>query len=416
MHRPSASFFLGCSLLAAAAFVAAGCRTAHAQAGDRTLALQHDGRSRSAIVHVPPGYTPGRPTPLVLLFHGGGGNGAQAERSYAMNAVSDREGFLVVYPNGTSSGLNLLTWNAANCCAYAYEHDVDDVGFVRALLDELEHEYTVDPRRIYATGMSNGGMMTYRLGCQLADRLAAISPVAGSLNEDVCAPVAPLPIIIFHGTADTHVPYDGGYGSASAYEHLDQPVSHAVSFWVARDACSPTPTTVTSPSGNIVADTYGGGVGGAEVVLYTVIGGGHAWPGGSAGSAMGDVPTQEISASELMWAFFARHPKIDETAVGVSVLTPNGGERIRRGRATDVAWNVESSSPLASTEVWLSSDGGATYSTKLSTIADPAARSYRWDVPSTQPKGKAYRVRVVVTTAAGSMAEDASDGNFRIKK
>jgi polyhydroxybutyrate depolymerase len=304
----------------ALAAVALGCRGVRAQTGDRTISLVVGGRTRTAIVHVPPGYVPGRPTPVVLLLHGGGGNGAQAERSYGMNPIADREGFLVVYPNGTSRGTGLLTWNAANCCAFAYENDVDDVGFISALLDELEREYAVDARRIYATGMSNGAMMTYRLGCRLANRLAAIAPVAGALNETSCEPAAPLPVIVFHGTADQHVPYDGGMGAASLYPHVDTPVSAAVSFWVQRDKCRPAPSTETSPSGRIRTDTYGGGVGGAEVVLYTVIGGGHAWPGGRAGSALGDTPTQEISASELMWAFFARHPKPDPTAPAVPVV------------------------------------------------------------------------------------------------
>jgi polyhydroxybutyrate depolymerase len=392
------------------------CGGASAQSGDRTLSLEVGGRTRSAIVHVPPSYVPGRPTAVVLVFHGGGGSGAQAERAYGMNPIADREGFLVVYPNGTSRGGNLLTWNAANCCAYAYESGVDDVAFVDALLDELEREYSVDPRRIYAAGMSNGAMLTYRLGCRLADRLAAIAPVAGALNESSCAPSAPLPAIVFHGTDDRHVPYDGGYGPASLYPHYDTPVSHAVSFWVAHNGCSPTPATETSASGSIVTDTYGGGAGGAEVVLTTIRGGGHAWPG-SIGRPGADPPTQEISASELMWAFFERHPKAGAPSpVSVRVETPNGGERVRRGRTLEIAWTVDGEGAVAGTELLLSDDGGATFGRRIAVLDDPSARRYAWTVPREVGKGRRYRVRAIVASVGGATAADESDGDFRIRK
>ncbi len=398
------------------ALLALSCRGVHAQTGDRTLTLEFAGRTRSAIVHVPPSYSANRSTPLVLLLHGGGGNGAQAERAYGMNPIADREGFLVVYPNGTSGFGNFLTWDAANCCAYAYENHVDDVGFIRALIERLEHDYAVDPRRIFATGMSNGGMMTYRLGCQLSDKLAAIAPVSGSLNDTSCTPIAPLPIIVFHGTADQHVPYYGGFGSASLYPHEDRPVSYAVDFWVTRDGCSTTPVSETSASGNIVKDAYGGGAAGSEVVLYTVVGGGHAWPG-SSGSVTGDVPTQEISASELMWAFFARHPKVaPDATMSIRVESPNGGEKLRRGRTYPISWSIEAPGAIVSQEIWLSADGGVTYPTRLATVTDPDARSYAWTVPADQTKGKRYRIRVIVTPANGVMAVDESDGNFRVKR
>jgi polyhydroxybutyrate depolymerase len=402
-------------LVLALAALAAGCRGVYARSTSRTISLDVGGRTRTCLLHVPPSYVEGRPMPLVLLLHGGGGNGAQAERAYGMDPIADREGFLVAYPNGTSRMGNLLTWNAANCCAYAYENDVDDVGFVGALLDEIERTVSVDPRRIYATGMSNGAMMTYKLGCRLSDRLAAIAPVAGSLDDESCAPSSPLSVIAFHGTADEHVPYYGGYGAASLYPHEDRPVSYAVSLWVARDACATTPVTVTSASGDVVTDTYGGGAGGAEVVLTTIRGGGHAWPG-AAGSVVGDVPTQEISASELMWAFFARHAKPDASAPpAVRVASPNGGERARRGDTIDVTWSVEGTS-AATEEVWLSADGGATYATRIATLDDPEARSFAWTVPGALAKGRHYRVRVVVTTRDGASGADESDADFRVKR
>ncbi len=395
--------------------LASGCLKSRAQTGDREITIQSGGRTRSAIVHVPASYIGDRAVPLVLLLHGGGGNGAQAERSYGMNPVADREGFIVAYPNGTSAGSNMLTWNAANCCAFAYETDVDDVAFISALLDELSRRYTVDANRIYVTGMSNGAMMTYRLGCRLADRIAAIAPVAGALNETSCVPATPLPVIVFHGTEDTNVPYEGGEGPRQIYPRVDNSVAYAVSFWVNQDGCNPTPHTVTSASGNIVTDTYSGGREGSEVVLYTIRGGGHSWPGGVPPVRPGaNAPTQEISASELMWEFFERHPK-GSTAGTVRVTSPNGGEVVRRDETLSVSWEVTSSQGVVEQEVLLSDDGGDTFPVAVATGLDPAARSVSWTVPGALATGTRYLVRVVATTDASSFA-DESDANFRIKR
>jgi polyhydroxybutyrate depolymerase len=225
-----------------------------------------------------------------------------------MSEKSDEEGFLVVYPNGTGRlDEFLLTWNAGTCCGYALEHNIDDVGFIRTLLERLEQQVRIDPSRIYVTGISNGGMMTYRLACDLADTVAAIAPVAAALNEEDCSPSRPVSVIIFHGTADEHVPYNGGIGSKARDERVDKPVRYAVSFWVNRNRCSPNP--VVEEFGSIRKETYGGGIDGTEVVLYTILGGGHAWPGGEKGYRWGDEPTKEISATDLMWEFFASHPK-----------------------------------------------------------------------------------------------------------
>jgi polyhydroxybutyrate depolymerase len=185
---------------------------------------------------------------------------------------------------------------------------VDDVGFIRALIDELVKARGIDPKRVYATGMSNGGMMTYRLGCELSDKIAAIAPVAGALNVENCAPTNPVSVIIFHGTADEHVLYNGGepIRKVDVHRRVDKPVSYALSFWVTRDGCTATPQR--SEKGNICVQIYSGGTDGAEVALYTVNGGGHAWPGGEA-YLLGAEPTREISATDLMWDFFVRHPK-----------------------------------------------------------------------------------------------------------
>ncbi len=286
---------------------AVGVRTIWGQ-GLETIRV--DGRDRTYIVHTPDSYEPATPIPLVLVLHGGGGHAENAQKMSEMNAVADREGFIVVYPNGTGRlTYRLLTWNAAdNCCGYAHDENVDDVKFIRELIEQVQQDYAIDPNRIYVTGMSNGGMMSYRLACELSDVIAAIAPVAGAFNLADCEPTHPISVIIFHGTADEHVLYEGGESLKSVDgERIDQPVSAAVDFWTAHNGCTAEPTT--TESGSIVTDTYTDCSTGAEVTLVTIEGGGHAWPGGKRGSRQGDEPTQEINASEVMWEFFAAHPR-----------------------------------------------------------------------------------------------------------
>jgi polyhydroxybutyrate depolymerase len=277
--------------------------------GDHVLSLSVGGRERTYLLHLPPTYEGTHLLPLVIVLHGGGGNAPGAVQMTGFSQKADKEGFVVVYPNGSGRlKTRLLTWNSGNCCGYALDNDVDDVGFIRALIDELVKTRSIDPKRVYATGMSNGGMMTYRLGCELSDKLAAIAPVAGALNLESCAPATPVSVIIFHGTADEHVLYNGGepIRKADVHRRVDKPVSSAVSFWATHDGCAATPQR--SEKGNIRTEIYGGGKDGSEVALYTVNGGGHAWPGGEA-YLLGAEPTREISATDLMWDFFVRHPK-----------------------------------------------------------------------------------------------------------
>src|SRR5437879_1570747 len=152
--------------------------------GDHTRFLQVDKRTRTYLVHVPPNYDPKKPTPVVLAYHGGGSNAVQMVRFCGLNETADKHGFLVVYPNGTGLLEGALTWNGGNCCGFAMQHQVDDVGFTRALLDDLGKVANVDPKRVYATGMSNGAILAYRLASELSDRIAAIAPVGGPMGTE----------------------------------------------------------------------------------------------------------------------------------------------------------------------------------------------------------------------------------------
>ena len=217
-----------------------------------------------------------------------------------MSIEADRGNFLAVYPAGTGFLSHMPTWNSGNCCAYALRNRVDDIGFFRVLIDQLEREYAIDPKRIYVTGISNGGMMAYRLGCELADKIAAIAPVEGAQNSE-CRPAVPVSLIVFHGTADRLVPFNGGstrfqIGPA----RKDNSVSNAISFWVNEDECSPRPHYEETRSAHL--STYSECKDNTGVVLYTIEGGRHAWPDTW-------ISGNQLPATELIWSFFAQHPK-----------------------------------------------------------------------------------------------------------
>jgi len=269
-------------------------------AGTESQTLRFGGRTRTYLVHPPRGYDGKTPLPLVLVLHGALQGAAGVERMSGMSAKADKERFLVAYPNGTSRSGLAPTWNAGACCGYAQINNVDDVGFLRALIDRLEHDYRVDPKRIFATGISNGGMMSYRLACEMADRVAAIAPVEGAQDID-CRPSEPASVLIFHGTADLLVPYKGGSTPFQiGPKRADTPVSSTVAFWVKQDGCSTPPTH--EETRQLRLDSYSGCKDGAGVTLYTIRGGHHMWPGTPL--SLNDIP-----AADIMWSFFAAHPK-----------------------------------------------------------------------------------------------------------
>lgn len=276
--------------------------------GDSNQSIVIAGHERDFIAHLPPVITANQKLPLIIVLHGGGGNANNAAQMTGMSDAADSTGFIVVYPNGTGRlGDILLTWNSGNCCGYALDNKVDDVGFISALIEKLLTMYPIDPKRVYATGISNGGMMSYRLACELSDKIAAIAPVSGAQNIE-CKPSQSVSVIAFHGTADQHVLYDGGAPKTQLDTHprIDQSVGFAMSFWAQRDGCALTPQH--DERGNIVHDTYTNCTNGTAVELYTIKGGGHAWPSGKS-YLSGDPPTQEISATKLMLEFFAKHSK-----------------------------------------------------------------------------------------------------------
>ncbi|MGE5193720.1 MAG: alpha/beta hydrolase family esterase [Deltaproteobacteria bacterium] len=279
--------------------------------GNHLRSLHSDGRTRSYHVHVPPQYDATAPTPVVLAYHGLMTNGLMMAGFSGLNKKADEAGFVVVYPNGNGSGNLMLFWNAGGMRQREGEK-ADDVAFTARLLDDLATLINIDPKRVYATGLSNGGMMCYRLAAELSDRIAAIAPVAGTMAIDEPAPKRPVPVIHFHGTEDTFVPFGGSEARAKRFIPFKS-VDETMRLWAKIDGCPEEPMATGLPDSaedgtTVTRKIWGPGKEGAEVVLYTVTGGGHTWPGMPPIVKFLGKSTKDISANDLMWEFFQKHP------------------------------------------------------------------------------------------------------------
>jgi polyhydroxybutyrate depolymerase len=276
--------------------------------GDHVRTLSIGGRDRSFTVHIPPSYDPRVPTPVVLVLHSAAMNGSRMARFCGLNEKADRAGFVVAYPDGTGGTPMFRYWDAGGVRG----RPSDDVGFVARLLDDLERVVNLDPRRVFATGMSNGAMMCYRLAAELSDRIAAIAPVAGTMAIEDCHPRRPVPVLHFHGTKDGLVLF-GGPDERIPKNLKFLSVEDSARAWAKLNGCPETPVIDELPDrvddGTTVRRmTYGPGKDGAEVVVYVVEGGGHTWPGGASRVPILGKTTRDISANDLIWEFFQKHP------------------------------------------------------------------------------------------------------------
>ncbi len=263
--------------------------------GQQTITgtLMHDGIQRNYRLYIPSGYSAGTAVPLVFNLHGYTSNAFQQQFYSAMDVEAEQHNFLVCYPNGVGEAWN-VDWN--------FGSTADDVGFISALIDELAASYTVNLSRVYSCGMSNGGFMSYRLACELNDRIAAIASVTGSMTPGyVCEPGQPVPVLEIHGTADAVVPYNGLAGLST---NIDQ----VISFWVDNNNCVPDPDTTEIENTNLldlctaIRVDYND-CDDSRVLLIKVEGGGHTWPGTS---IIVGVTNQDFNASEEIWEFFSQ--------------------------------------------------------------------------------------------------------------
>ncbi len=268
--------------------------------------LTHDSLVRSYRLHIPVDYNADSLYPLVVNMHGLGSNAWEQEVYTGFNNVADSAGFLVAYPNGLGE-----TWNISSSSG------TDDVGFISALIDTIDLAYNIDLERVYATGMSMGGFMSYRLACELSDRIAAIASVTGLQAFYPCNPGRPVPVMQFHGTADPIVPYTG--------------VPTTINNWVNYNVCPETPVITdlpdidTTDNSTVTKSYYGPCEESTEVILYTINGGEHTWPG--AIIYIG-VTNQDIKASYEIWDFFSRF-----TLQGSTGTKDNPGNELQ-------SWNI----------------------------------------------------------------------------
>lgn len=321
MARIVASFILLLSLLLPAAV--------HA---DMQIDLAFDQKKRTAWVALPDKFDAFKKYPVVIVLHGGGGSGEQMRVLSEFDILGDKQGFIAVFPDGTPTlGTQLMTWNAGDCCGKAQQRDVDDVRFLDVLIDTVVRKYNGDPKRVYMTGHSNGGMMTYRYACVHPEKLAAIAVNAGQEWYRKCTETnRPVPILHIHGTEDHCANYEGGKRCGGCFaDVLGTSGVNAVrqcfavpdnmQAWARRYECNA--DTVPRPSiGAVSCKDWQGCKGGSSVRLCSIEGAGHSWPGGVREEPfcrraprsqkckewremMGNV-NMDISATAFIWDYF----------------------------------------------------------------------------------------------------------------
>tara|TARA_Y100001968_G_C19416278_1_gene749185 strand:- start:795 stop:1841 length:1047 start_codon:yes stop_codon:yes gene_type:complete len=267
--------------------------------------MVHDGLERSYILYVPDIYSNDQPAPLVFNLHGYGSNAGQQMIYSNFYTIADTAGFILVYPQGTLNDIGSAYWNSDPLGLST----VDDIGFLSNLIDEIASQYNINLEQVYSTGMSNGGFMSYRLACELSDKIAAVASVTGSMNESQatsCSPEQSVPIMQIHGTADLVVLYEG----SSIMETL--PIEEVVSYWVNYNQCDIDPIVTNLPDVNTLdlcqAEhyVYENGLNDVSVEFYKIINGGHTWPG-AAIPLTGNNTNQDFNASEKIWNFFQQY-------------------------------------------------------------------------------------------------------------
>ncbi|MBV1774693.1 prolyl oligopeptidase family serine peptidase [Burkholderiaceae bacterium DAT-1] len=280
-------------------------------AGDQERTLRVGGERRTYRLHVPRGYQPHHAAPLVLALHGGGGSASYMadDANYGLISKSEQSGFVVAFPNGYSKlpGGKFATWNAGGCCGDARDRQIDDVAFLKAVVADIKSQLAIDARRVYAIGMSNGGMMSHRLACDAPEVFRAIASVAGTEATVSCQPRQSVSVLHIHALDDDHVLFNGGAGpdafrdESKVMEFVSVP--ETIVRWVKREQCAATPARILQVAG-AYCDRYSACADGNTVQLCVTETGGHSWPGAQSTRRGKQAPSQAISANEVIWYFF----------------------------------------------------------------------------------------------------------------
>lgn len=283
--------------------------------GDYHFAIEFGGMKREYDLHVPKGYSAGTPMPLIVALHGGGGDAEimSNDNYYGLISKSEAAGFVIAFPNGYSRfGGMFATWNAGKCCGRARDNNVDDVAFIEAMIAHIWAQTNIDNKRIFAIGMSNGGMMAYRLACDAANVFRGIMSVAGTDNTNECHPSRPVAVLHIHARNDDKVLFNGGAGNVfrrnKSVVNDFVSVNDTIAKWVALDHAEDAPRRVLNVQG-ASCDLHPAQSGGAPVELCVTETGGHSWPGGKRKPRRAaSTPSQAINADDVMWDFFSSLP------------------------------------------------------------------------------------------------------------
>jgi len=293
-----------------------GAVTPIGRATDGTVTVS--GAIRTYRIYLPASLPHHKPVPLLVALHGGLGSGPQFEQQTGFDGLAEANRFIVVYPNGTPirPGSNEDVWNAGACCSVAAQsqENVNDVGFISALITKFETRYDIDPNRVFVTGHSNGAMLGERLACQLSDKVAAIAVQSGTLVVGQCNPPDPVAVLEIHGTADQNVPVNGGVGSKGIDKENYPPPVDALTTLAARDGCPTTPATRSDPSNAAVnLEIWQPCRAGTVVEWAKVTGANHAWMGHPTSPAAelleGGTPYMGFDSSAAVWSFLAAHAR-----------------------------------------------------------------------------------------------------------
>ena len=300
------------AVLAAMPVVSAATPQKADHPGDFHFAITFDGMKRQYDVHVPRSYGGDRLAPLIVALHGGGGDAEimSNDEYYGLITKSEAAGFVIAFPNGFSRfGGLFATWNAGKCCGRARDNNIDDVGFIKTVIKSVSSEANIDSHRVFAIGMSNGGMMAYRLACDAPEVFRGIMSVAGTDNTNACRPSQPVAILHIHARDDDKVLFNGGAGNVFrrnlSIVNDFVSVPDTIAKWVTLDHADPTAKRVLSTDG-ATCDLHAAQPGGAPVELCVTDTGGHSWPGAKRKPRRAaSTPSQAINADDVMWNFFS---------------------------------------------------------------------------------------------------------------